>query len=193
MRLLLPKSLASAGWDIVKSRRDVEGILFDDEDPPESLHPALRAVDGVALGHTHFGQAEIDAAPRLRVVGRIGVGYDNVDVAALTRRGIPLMMTDTANSVSVAEHTLAFMLALAKKIVEMDAMVHNGHWHERLMRGHIDLFGKGLSINNSVNSLAPENFFGGVQSCSSSRRRWGDMMMHLPMSLQFQSSLPRIA
>jgi DNA polymerase len=42
---------------------------------------------------------------------------------------------------------------------------------------------KGLSINNSVNSLAPENFFGGVQSCSSSRRRWGDMMMHLPMSL----------
>jgi hypothetical protein len=71
MRLLLPKSLASAGWDIVKCRRDVEGILFDDEDPPESLHPALRAVDGVALGHTHFGQAEIDAAPRLRVVGRI--------------------------------------------------------------------------------------------------------------------------
>jgi D-3-phosphoglycerate dehydrogenase / 2-oxoglutarate reductase len=145
-RLLLPKSLASAGWDIVKNRRDVEGILFDDEDPPESLHPALRAVDGVALGHTHFGQAEIDAAPRLRVVGRIGVGYDSVDVAALTRRGIPLMMTDTANSVSVAEHTLAFMLGLAKKIVEMDAMVRDGHWHERLMRGHTDLFGKTVLI-----------------------------------------------
>ena len=95
MRLLLPKSLASAGWDIVKSRRDVEGVLFDDEDPPESLHPALRSVDGVALGHTHFGQAEIDAAPRLRVVGRIGVGYDNVDVAALTRRGIPLPTPQT--------------------------------------------------------------------------------------------------
>ena len=145
-RLLLPKSLASAGWDIVKSRQDVEGILFDDEDPPESLHPALRAVDGVALGHTHFGQAEIDAAPRLRVVGRIGVGYDAVDVSALTRRGIPLMMTDTANSVSVAEHTLAFMLALAKKVVEMDAMVRDGHWHERLMRGHTDLFGKTVLI-----------------------------------------------
>ena len=52
MRLLLPKSLASAGWDIVKSRPDVEGVLFDDEDLPESLHPALRGVDGVALGHT---------------------------------------------------------------------------------------------------------------------------------------------
>jgi D-3-phosphoglycerate dehydrogenase / 2-oxoglutarate reductase len=103
-------------------------------------------VDGVVLGHTHFGQAEVDAAPRLRVVGRIGVGYDNVDVPALTRRRIPLMMTDTANSVSVAEHTLAFMLALAKKIVEMDAMVRDGHWHERLMRGHIDLFGKMVLI-----------------------------------------------
>ena len=47
---------------------------------------------------------------------------------------------------SVAEHTIAFMLALAKKIVEMDAMVRNGHWHERLMRGHIDLFGKTVLI-----------------------------------------------
>lgn len=146
MRLLLPKSLASAGWEIVKSRRDVEGILFDDEDPPESLHPVLRTVDAVALGHTHFSQAEIDAAPRLRVVGRIGVGYDNVDVPALTRRGIPLMMTDAANSASVAEHTLAFMLALAKKIVEMDAMVRGGDWRERLVRGHIDLFGKTVLV-----------------------------------------------
>jgi D-3-phosphoglycerate dehydrogenase len=147
VRLLLPKSLASAGWDIVKSRSDVEGVLFDDEDPPESLHPALSAVDGVALGHTtHFGQAEVDAAPRLRVVARLGVGYDNVDVPALTRRRIPLMITDTANSISVAEHTLAFMLALAKKIIEMDAMVRDGDWHERLMRGHIDLYGKTVLI-----------------------------------------------
>jgi D-3-phosphoglycerate dehydrogenase / 2-oxoglutarate reductase len=146
LRLLLPKSLASAGWDILKKRGDVEGILFDDEDPPESLHPLLRDADGLALGHTHFGQAEINAASRLRVVGRIGVGYDSVDVPALTRRRIPLMMTDTANSVSVAEHTLAFMLALAKKIVEMDAMVRDGHWHERLMRGHTDLFGKMVLI-----------------------------------------------
>ena len=146
MRLLLPKSLASAGWDVLKSRRDVEGILFDDEDPPESLHGLLHEVDGVALGHTHFGQAEIYAARRLRVVGRIGVGYDSVDVAALTRRGIPLMMTDTANSVSVAEHTVAFMLALAKKIIEMDAMVRGGDWSERLTRGHTDLFGKTVLI-----------------------------------------------
>ena len=145
-RLLLPKSLASAGWEIVERRQDIEGILFDDEDPPEKLHPLLRNVDGIALGHTHFGQAEIDAAPRLRVVGRIGVGYDSVDVSALTRRGIPLMMTDAANSVSVAEHTLAFMLALAKKIIEMDAMVRSGDWRERLMRGHMDLFGKTVLV-----------------------------------------------
>ncbi len=130
----------------MKKRGDVEGILFDDEDPPESLHPLLHDVDGLALGHTHFGQAEVDAAARLRVVGRIGVGYDSVDVRALTHRGIPLMMTDTANSVSVAEHTLAFMLALAKKVVEMDAMVRDGRWHERLMRGHTDLFGKTVLI-----------------------------------------------
>ncbi|HUZ31691.1 MAG TPA: hydroxyacid dehydrogenase [Xanthobacteraceae bacterium] len=146
LRLLLPESLARAGWDVLKNRQDVEGILFDDEAPPESLHPALRSADGVALGHTHFGQAEIDAAQQLRVVARIGVGYDSVDVAALTRRGIPLMMTDAENSVSVAEHTLAFMLALAKQIVGMNAMVHGGDWRERLTRGHIDLSGKTVLI-----------------------------------------------
>lgn len=144
--LLLPESLAGAGWDVLKNRPDVEGILFDDEALPGSLHSALRAADGVALGHTHFGQAEIDAAPRLRVVARIGVGYDSVDVAALTRRGIPLMMTDAENSVSVAEHTLAFMLALSKQIVAMNAMVHGGDWRERLTRGHIDLCGKTVLI-----------------------------------------------
>ena len=52
LRVLLPESLAKAGWDVLKSRRDVEGILFDDEAPPASLHPTLRSVDGVALGHT---------------------------------------------------------------------------------------------------------------------------------------------
>jgi D-3-phosphoglycerate dehydrogenase / 2-oxoglutarate reductase len=144
--LLLPQSLSQAGWDIVRQRTDVEGILFDDEDPPENLHSALREADGIVLGHTHFGQAEIDAATRLRVVGRIGVGYDAVDVDALTRRGIPLMMTDTENSVSVAEHTLAFMLALSKKIIEMDLMVRKGEWHLRLTRGHTDLFGKTVLI-----------------------------------------------
>jgi hypothetical protein len=64
LRLLLPTSPVSGGRDIVKSRRDVEGILFDNEDPSESLHTVLREVDGAVVGHTHFGPAEVDAVAR---------------------------------------------------------------------------------------------------------------------------------
>jgi D-3-phosphoglycerate dehydrogenase / 2-oxoglutarate reductase len=141
-RVLLPRSLAQAGWTIIDNRSDIDATLFDDEASPESLRPELRHTEGIALGHTYFGAAEIAAAPRLQVVARIGVGFDSVDVAALTRRRIPLMMTDTENSASVAEHTIGFMLALAKKIIEMDATVRSGLWHDRLSRGHTDLYGK---------------------------------------------------
>jgi D-3-phosphoglycerate dehydrogenase len=74
------------------------------------------------------------------------VGFDSVDVAALTRRGIPLMMTDTENSGSVAEHTLAFMLALAKRVMQMHEMVRSGDWSGRLSQGHVDLCGKTVLI-----------------------------------------------
>jgi D-3-phosphoglycerate dehydrogenase len=145
-RLLIPQSMAGAGWALINGRDDVDGIVFDDEEPPEHLHPILRDADGVALGHTMFTSAEIDAAPRLRVVGRIGVGYDSVDVAALTRRRIPLMVTSTSNSVTVAEHTVGFMMVLAKKMIEMNAMVRDGRWHDRLSLGPTDVYGKTVLI-----------------------------------------------
>jgi D-3-phosphoglycerate dehydrogenase len=134
--------MSSAGWALVEARPDVDALEFDDEEPVETFRSRLHDAAAIVLGHTHFGRAEIEAAPNLEVVGRIGVGFDTVDVAALTVRRIPLMMTDTENSVSVAEQMIAFMLALAKKTIEMDAMVRQGQWHERLNRGHVDLYGK---------------------------------------------------
>jgi D-3-phosphoglycerate dehydrogenase len=131
--------MSPAGWALTKARPDIDAIEFDDEESVDTFRSRLRDAAGVVLGHTHFGKPEIEAAPKLEVVGRIGVGFDTVDVAALTARRIPLMMTDTENSVSVAEHMLAFMLALAKKTIEMDAMIRQGQWHERLNRGHVDL------------------------------------------------------
>lgn len=145
-RLLVPHSLADAGWAIIRGRDDIEGILFDDEEPPSSLHGALREADGIALGHTLFSAAEIEVAQHLCVVGRIGVGFDSVDVAELTRRRIPLMVTSTSNSVSVAEHTVAFMMMLAKKMIAMDTMVQEGRWHERLHLGPMDLYQRTVLI-----------------------------------------------
>jgi D-3-phosphoglycerate dehydrogenase / 2-oxoglutarate reductase len=145
-KLLLPAMMARAGWDVVTARDDVEAIAYEYSVPTPAFHALLRDVHGVALGLTPFGEAELQAAPSLRVVARHGVGYDSVDVAALTQHNVPLMVTGIANSPSVAEEALFFMLELAKRGGPMHAMVRDGRWTERLSHLPIDLFGKTLLV-----------------------------------------------
>jgi D-3-phosphoglycerate dehydrogenase len=145
-KVLLPAMMARAGWDVIKNRDDVEAGAFEFNIPTPAFHALLRDVDGVALGLTPFGEAELKAAPNLRVVARHGVGYDSVDVAALTRHNVPLMVTGIANSPSVAEHALFLMLALAKRGASMHAIVQEGRWGDRLTELPVDLFGKTLLV-----------------------------------------------
>jgi D-3-phosphoglycerate dehydrogenase / 2-oxoglutarate reductase len=148
-KLLLPITLARAGWDLVRARADVEAVPYELTVPTADLHALLADAAGIALSPTPFGEAELRAAPKLRVVARIGVGYDAVDVPALTRRGIPLLVTGLANSPSVAEQALHMMLALAKRGASMDALVREGRWMDRLSHpGNLpdDLFGKNVLV-----------------------------------------------
>ena len=115
---------------------------YPTEMPDADFHALLAPAHGVALGVRPFGQADLAAAPALEVVGRIGVGYDAVDVPALTRRRIPLMTTGTANSVSVAEQAVFFILALAKRWAALDAMVKQGRWDERFTLLPTEIAGK---------------------------------------------------
>src|SRR4051812_2445301 len=103
-------------------------------------------VHGVALGATRFGEPELDAAQDMQVVARIGVGYDSVDVTALSRRRVPLMVAGTANSPSVAEQALFMMLTLVKRAVELHALVKDGKWSTRLGLLPYDLYGKTVLI-----------------------------------------------
>jgi D-3-phosphoglycerate dehydrogenase / 2-oxoglutarate reductase len=145
--LLLPSTMARAGWEVLERRADVQAMPFDMHIAPADFHRLLADAEGVALSLTPFGEAEIKAAPRLRAVARHGVGYDAVDVAALTRHGIPLLVTGTANSPSVAEQALFFMLALAKRWEAMNAMVRESRWGTRLSEAlPVDLFGKTLLV-----------------------------------------------
>jgi D-3-phosphoglycerate dehydrogenase / 2-oxoglutarate reductase len=82
----------------------------------------------------------------MKVVTRIGVGFDAVDVPALSRRKIPLMVAGTANSPSVAEQALLMMLTLAKRAVEMHSLVKDNNWAARLGMLPFDLFGKTVLI-----------------------------------------------
>src|SRR5204862_3766094 len=103
-------------------------------------------VHGVALGGTRFGDPELEASKDMKVVPRSGVGFDAVDVPALSRRKVPLMVAGIANSPSVAEQALFMMLTLAKRAVEMHAIVRDGRWGHRLGMLPYDLYGKTVLI-----------------------------------------------
>ncbi len=145
-KLVLPATMAKAGWDVLHGRADIEAVPLDGNLPTAAFHALIADADGVGLSLTPFGEAEIKAAPKLRVVGRHGVGYDTVDVAALTRHRIPLMVTGIANSPSVAEQALYFMFELAKRGAQLHALVRDGRWADRLNALPVDLFGKTVLI-----------------------------------------------
>jgi D-3-phosphoglycerate dehydrogenase len=100
----------------------------------------------VALGVTPFGSAEIAASREMLVVARIGVGYDAVDVPALTKKKIPLMVAGSANSPSVAEQAMFMMMTLAKRGAELNAMVQANQWNKRMTAVPVDLFGKTVLV-----------------------------------------------
>lgn len=139
--------MARVGWDLLAKRGDVQAVPFDVNTPTAGFHALLADAEGVALIATPFGEAEMQAGPGIRVVARLGVGYDRVDVPALTRRGIPLMVTGDANSPSVAEQTLYFMLEFAKRGAALNAMVREHRWMDRWSEPRpLDLFQKTLLV-----------------------------------------------
>ena len=87
----------------------------------------------------------LDKAPKLRVIGRAGVGVDNVDLEAATAAGVLVMNTPGGNAISVAEHTLALMLAMARRIPEANASTTGGKWEKKKFMGS-ELRGKSLGI-----------------------------------------------
>ena len=144
-KLLLPETMARTGWELARSRADVDAVPFSPTAPNPEFRRLLSDADGVALTSTPLRAADIEAAPRLRAVGRIGVGYDAVDVAALNARGIPLMTCGTDNSPTVAEYALFMMLSLVKGAT-MDALPRQGRWSERYNFLPTELMNKQLLI-----------------------------------------------
>jgi D-3-phosphoglycerate dehydrogenase len=148
-KIFITESMSQPGRALLKERDDVEIVEFPNMISAGDFEAMLKAqapVHGVALGGTGFGEPELEASKDMKVVTRIGVGYDAVDVPALSRRRIPLMVAGTANSPSVAEQALFMMLTLAKRAVEMHSIVKDGNWSHRLGKLPYDLFGKTVLI-----------------------------------------------
>src|ERR1051325_843132 len=145
-KIMVPTTMSKSGWAIIEARDDVEGVEFVPTIPKAEFHKVLEEASGICLGVQPFSDPELDAAPQLEVVSRIGVGYDAVDVPALTKRKVPLMIGGTANSVSVAEAGVFLTMSLARKGAGMDRMVKEGRWHDRYKDMPVDLYGKTVLI-----------------------------------------------
>ena len=150
-RVLHTDTMGKSGLEILKKREDVEAIPFSNFMSSADYQALLKKhapVAGVVLGGTSFGAAEHAAAGQLQVVARTGVGYDAIDIPAMTKVKIPVMIAGTANSPSVAEHAMYFMLTLARKGPELSALVKENRWKERVTPKYVsnDMFEKNVLI-----------------------------------------------
>jgi D-3-phosphoglycerate dehydrogenase len=144
-KLLIIGRFHDDGMKLLEARPDVALEIVDGADEAE-VREKIKDADAVTIRTSPLPGHVIDEAQRLKVVSRHGVGYDNIDVAALTRRRIPLAIAADANATAVAEHTLYFMLALAKGGRHYDRAVRENRWSVRNDLGPVDLLGRRVLI-----------------------------------------------
>lgn len=144
-KVLIIGAFHDAGMKVLEARPD---IIFEVVEGASEAEVAAKIVDaeGVTVRTAPLPGSLLDRAPRLKVVSRHGVGYDNVDLAALNRRRIPLAIAADANATAVAEHTLYLMLALAKQGLRHDRATREGEWAIRNRLEAVDLLGRRVLI-----------------------------------------------
>lgn len=133
------------GIEILQRIPAVELIQLEDPDAPIPDGAVARA-EAILIRYGVLSEAAIARATSLRVVSRHGVGYDNLPLAALTVRGIPVTIVGPVTAVTVAEQTFALMLAVAKRIPVCDRAVRSGHWSLRNEIDALELNGKRLLL-----------------------------------------------
>jgi D-3-phosphoglycerate dehydrogenase len=144
MKIVLAEKVSPATLAVFAAEPGWEVLTHDQL--PEGLPAALADADALVVrSAVQADDALMGHAPKLRVIGRAGVGVDNIDAAAATRRGIVVMNTPGANAVAVAELTIGLMLALARKLPAANNTMHAGKWEKKSLQG-MELRGKTLGI-----------------------------------------------
>src|SRR5208283_4302496 len=142
MTILVAEPLAEAAVALLKSQPGWNTIVSSPKEYAKHLPEADALIVRSAV---QVNQSVLDQAPRLRAIGRAGVGVDNVDLDAATSAGVLVMNTPGGNAISVAEHTLALMLAMARHIPEATQSTTGGKWEKKKFMGS-ELRGKSLGI-----------------------------------------------
>jgi D-3-phosphoglycerate dehydrogenase len=143
-KVLIADELSPRAVEILASR-GIAADVMTGLDAAE-LQRRIGGYDGLAVRSATKVTAELlAAAGQLKVIGRAGIGVDNIDVAAATQRGVVVMNTPYGNSITAAEHTIAMMFALARQIPAADRSTQAGRWEKSRFMG-VELFGKTLGI-----------------------------------------------
>lgn len=143
-KVLLSKPINPAGMKVLEGK--VEPVILSDSNIG-TVKKMVTDVEGIILRtNIKITREIIDAAPNLKIISRTGAGVDNVDVAAATEKGILVCHAPGVNSISVAEHTLALILAMAKQLKAVDQAVHQDNWKIRYASKAEDLDGKTLGL-----------------------------------------------
>lgn len=143
MKILVAERISDKGIEYLKQNADVDVKLGISH---EELYSILPDYDGLIVRSTVFVNKELlDNAPNLKVIGRAGNGTDNIDISEATRRGIIVVNTPDANSMSAAEHTIGLILSCARNIPEANSRIRKGDWRRNNLKG-VELYKKTVGI-----------------------------------------------
>ncbi|MBC2604356.1 phosphoglycerate dehydrogenase [Puniceicoccus vermicola] len=145
MKILVADKISPTGVEFLREQPDCE-VIEAYGSSPEKILELVSDVDGIAVrSETKVTAEVIAAAPKLKVVGRAGVGVDNIDIEAATDRGIIVMNTPAGNTIATAELTFTHILAGTRPIAQADRSMKEGRWDRKILTGS-ELMGKTLGV-----------------------------------------------
>ncbi|MBZ5514287.1 MAG: hypothetical protein LAN62_05480, partial [Acidobacteriia bacterium] len=145
MKILVADNVSERALEVLKSEPSFE-VIYLPEKPGASVAEEIQYADALVVrSATKVTAALLERAGQLRAIGRAGVGVDNVDLDAATKKGVVVMNTPGGNAVAVAEHALALMLALVRRIPQADGALKQGRWEKKKLIG-TELRGKTLGL-----------------------------------------------
>ncbi len=145
MKVLVSDNLGEAGIKMLKAEEGIE-VTVQTGLSPDALKEIIGGYDALVIrSATKVTEELLQAAKRMKVIGRAGIGLDNVDIPAATKRGIVVMNTPTGNVVTTAEHAISMMLALTRNIPQGTASLKEGRWEKKKLQGK-EIFNKTLGL-----------------------------------------------
>ncbi len=145
MKVLICDNLEKAGVELFKGKSKVKADVYTSMTPSE-LKKKISKYDGLIVRSASKITANIlESAHRLKVIGRAGIGLDNIDIKAASKKGVVVMNTLGANAITAAEHSISLLLALSRHIPQANASLKTGKWEKKKFMG-VEIYNQTLGV-----------------------------------------------